>query len=225
MVPVEKKQIYRQLSVVSVKLLLLSLFDVAALFGSLDHRKRYARAYDEYLMWRAKDYRRFYRLIYRLKTAGLIATYQEGKQRFIELTPEGKRKIVHYLFEDERVPLPKSWDGKWRVVVFDIPENQRPVRDAVRQLLNRVGFYQLQRSVYIYPHDCIGIIRYLEEIYDINEYVQFIVAERVETEEDLITLFHDRGIIKRIAKHLVKNKSGNTVSTYTNDRWNRSISW
>ncbi|MBI3261113.1 CRISPR-associated endonuclease Cas2 [Candidatus Berkelbacteria bacterium] len=196
-----KREIYREIVELTAKQFLLSLFDVAAVLGSFDHRRRYARAYTEYLDWRAKDYRRFYSLIYRLKTAGLIEVYEEDKEKFITLTSHGRRKIGSYLFENKPVPIPKVWDGRWRLVIFDIPEEQKRTRNIVRQLLNRIGFYQLQKSVYVYPHECIGIIRFLEQTYDIDQYVQFVVAERIETEVDLIKLFHERGIIKQLKSH------------------------
>jgi len=195
-----KKVLYQEFIQLTAKQLLLSLFDVVAILGLFDYRYNKSRSYNEYLDRRAKDYRRFYSLIYRLKTAGLIEVYEEGKEKFVTLTDQGRRKIGRYLFEDKPPPIPKVWDGKWRLVIFDIPEDRKQIRDIVRQLLNRVGFYQLQKSVYVYPHECIGIIRFLEQTYQIDQYIQFAVAERLESEVDLITLFHERGIIKQLKK-------------------------
>lgn len=206
------REVYKELARLTTKTLLLSLFDVAALFGSFDHRPRYARAYDQYLVARGRDYQRFYQLIYRLKTEKIIEVYGQGKERTIELTKVGRQKITKYLFQNETVPVPKHWDGRWRVVIFDIPNEQRVTRDVVRELLNRVGFYKLQESVYVYPHECISIVRYLEETYDIDKYVQFIVAERIETELDLIAMFHKRGIIRDITRK-PKKKPTTTKST------------
>lgn len=194
------KNFSKELIELTAKQVLLSLFDVAAIFGSFDHRRRYARAYEEYLAWRAKDYQRFYNIFYRLRVAGLITVYHQDKEKFIELTDVGKRKIARYLFEDGKIPLPRSWDGKWRIIIFDIPEDHKYVREIVRGLLTRIGCYQLQKSVYVYPHECIGVVRYLEQCYGIDRYVQFIVAERIETEVDLITHFHERGVIRRLKK-------------------------
>lgn len=209
MVSDEKKEIYKGLIALSSKTVLLSLFDLAAVFGSFDHRKRYARAYDDYLAYRSTDYQKFYKLLYRLKTADLVEVYYQDKEKFIRLTQTGRQKIAQYLFEDRRVPRPEYWDGKWRIIIFDIPEHLKRVREIVRQLLDRIGCYRLQKSVYVYPHECIGIIRYLEEIYDIDPYIQFIVAERIETEVDLIRHFHDQKIL---------NKLKNKISLPESDR-------
>jgi len=195
-----RKKIYGELAKLTGKTFLLSFFDLLALFGTFDHRKRYARAYDSYLQYRGRDYHRFFQLIYRLKTAELVEVYQDGKERFIILTKKGRQRIVKYLFQDGKVPIPYKWDGKWRMVIFDIPENLKATRNIVRDLLKRIGFYQLQKSVYVYPHECIGIVRYLEDAYDLDPYIQFVVAERIETEIDLIALFHERGVIKSIKR-------------------------
>lgn len=193
-----RKELYREIVKLSTKNLLLSLFDVAAMFGAFDVRPRYIRAYHEYFDARDRDYQKFYKLLYKLKTANLVEVYGEGKEKFVELTKEGRKRITKYLFQDGNIPVPRVWDGKWRLVIFDIPEDQKATRNIVRQLLYRVGFYQLQKSVYVYPHDCIGIVRYLEEAYDLDRYIQFAIAERLGTELDLITLFHERGVIRSI---------------------------
>ena len=195
-----RKKLYGQLARLTVKTFLLSFFDILALFGSFDPRRRYARSYESYLEYRGRDYQRFFQVLYRLKAAKLVEIYQEGKQRFIVLTKKGRQRIAKFLYHDGKVPIPPKWDGKWRIVIFDIPEDRSSVRNIVRDLLKRVGFYQLQKSVYVYPHECIGIIRYIEEAYDLDPFIKFILAEQIETEVDLITLFHDRGIIRAIQR-------------------------
>ncbi len=45
----------------------------------------------------------------------------------------------------------KKWDNKWRLVLFDIPEEKRDIRDQLRKSLKEIGFKNLQRSVWINP--------------------------------------------------------------------------
>lgn len=47
--------------------------------------------------------------------------------------------------------LGQPWDGKWRILGFDIEEKQRSLRDKLRRSLHRFGFGMLQKSVYISP--------------------------------------------------------------------------
>lgn len=69
----------------------------------------------------------------------------------LKLTTKGGRIL------DETIPLRrwqrKRWDGRWRMVIFDIEEIKRNLRDALRHKLKSLGFGMWQRSVYITPHD------------------------------------------------------------------------
>ncbi|MEK7101834.1 MAG: CRISPR-associated endonuclease Cas2, partial [Patescibacteria group bacterium] len=46
------------------------------------------------------------------------------------------------------------WDGKWRVVIFDIREKRRRIRQKLRILLAGAGMVRLQDSVWVHPHPC-----------------------------------------------------------------------
>jgi|SRR3990170_8778436 len=68
---------------------------------------------------------------------------------------------------DDVLPLRKlrkrPWDKKWRLVIFDIPEKTRGVRDGVREKLKQLGFGMWQKSVYVTPHDVMN---------EMNEYLE-----------------------------------------------------
>ena len=57
---------------------------------------------------------------------------------------------------DEIIPLQKlgskRWDGWWRIVIFDIEEKNKYLRDRVRKKLLELGFGKWQESVYISSH-------------------------------------------------------------------------
>lgn len=46
----------------------------------------------------------------------------------------------------------RRWDGRWRVVLFDIGEERSAQRDKLRRYLRARGFGYLQHSVWISPH-------------------------------------------------------------------------
>jgi DNA-binding transcriptional regulator PaaX len=54
----------------------------------------------------------------------------------------------------------RRWDGHWRLVVFDVPESRRAMRDKLRSYLHLRGFGYLQNSVWITP-DPMGVERAL----------------------------------------------------------------
>lgn len=90
----------------------------------------------------------------RLYKAGHIAIAKRNHQVYISLTEEGKRRAGIYQINALRVKKPKHWDRRWRIVIFDVPHENRFIREALRGLLKQLGFYQLQKSVWIHPFDC-----------------------------------------------------------------------
>src|SRR3990167_2124094 len=56
---------------------------------------------------------------------------------------EAGKDLISNQFEE------KHWDGKWRVVIFDIPEEKRIIRNLFRRNLKKWGFKHLQKSVWI----------------------------------------------------------------------------
>lgn len=45
----------------------------------------------------------------------------------------------------------RPWDGRWRLVLFDVPEVHRAMRNRLRRYLHGCGFGYLQNSVWITP--------------------------------------------------------------------------
>ena len=150
----------------------------------------------EYDRFREKNKTKFSREMYRLKQAGIIKEYLKGKEHFIKLTKKGKKRLKHYSISALEIERPKKWDGKWRLVIFDIPDDKRVVRDLLRRKLENLGFFKLQESVYVFPFECAAPISYLKRAYFISPYVQYILADRIETEVDLVKKFYDLGLIR-----------------------------
>lgn len=179
----------------SIREILLTFCDgitkIEEIFGYSWQRKE-AR---KYWKWRELDKNRFYQSLWRLEKQGYIKRYQNSKKSLIKLTPVGKKKAIEYIFRDYKIRKPKTWDKKWRMVIFDIPENKKTLREAVRGRLKRWDFCQIQKSVFVYPYDCRKEIYSLKYLYSISAYLQYIVAESIETEIDLVDYFFDLGIL------------------------------
>lgn len=98
------------------------------------------------------------------------------------LTENGKQKALTYNLEKMKIKSPKTWDKKWRIVLFDIPTDRNKIRDALRGHFKKLGFYEFQKSVFIHPYDCKDEIDYLVEFYDIRPFVRFIIADSIDNE-------------------------------------------
>src|SRR3972149_7256207 len=117
----------------------------------------------------------------RLKREGSIEEVKIDGKEIYKLTPKGKLKIFHaYTVKKPR------WDGKWRIVIFDIPENQKKKRELFRSKLKYLGFNKLQNSVWISPYDTQGVIKLLAEAYILDKHIHFIVADSISQEKELV---------------------------------------
>lgn len=81
--------------------------------------------------------------ISRLKEKGFVEKEVNVHEITIKLTDTGRTALL--LTED----TVEDWDGKWRIVVFDIPEQKRVIRNLFRRNLKKWGFKPLQKSVWI----------------------------------------------------------------------------
>ena len=178
--------------------ILLYLVDVAvAAFEPFDARKLYRRPIEDYFNWRKIDKKRFSDDLKRLEREGVIKIYLENNQSIIELSHKGKNKIRPILAKEYQYHYPKKWDGKWRIVIFDIPEKKKLSREVFRQKIREIGFSRLQKSVFVFPFDCKDMIDYLKELLGISPFVQYIVAEMVETQVDLLNYFLKKGLLNK----------------------------
>lgn len=179
----------------SSKDILLGLVDIAVfplkIFGYSYHRK-IAYAYEK---WREENKADYYKQLWRLEKQGYIKRYQKEKGRFAKLTKLGEKQALKYLSDDFFIVKPKKWDKKWHIVIFDIPNDKKNLRDVMRLKLKKLGFLQLQKSVFVYPFNCLNVIRSLKYIYGLSSYIQYIIAEDIESEIDLVSYFYDKGII------------------------------
>jgi len=164
--------------------ILLSFVDSIAWFYAQHHTFR--RSAREYLEDRSIERSQFFDRIYYLKRHGYIKTYVEQKEKFIELTPKGIAKAKNIFIDELQISRPEKWDGKWRVVIFDIAEEKHRNRDIFRQNLERLGFELVQESVYAYPFECTREISFISEILGIEKEVLIMISEIIQGEENLI---------------------------------------
>lgn len=133
--------------------------------------------------WRDINERQVYEAIRGLYASRLISMkeHRDGTSTFV-LTEGGKQRALTYHAESMKIPQPQRWDHKWRIIFFDIPENLKRVRDALRNKLKQVGMIEYQKSVFIHPYPCADEVNFLIELYDARAYVRFVVAESIDND-------------------------------------------
>jgi CRISPR/Cas system-associated endoribonuclease Cas2 len=117
-----------------------------------------------------------------LQKRGLIKVWMERGEPKAALSEKGRRALARYTLE-EKSKKKREWDGKWRLVIFDIHEFRRTTRDRIRKNIASFGFLKLQNSVWVYPHECEEIVVLLKADCKIGQELLYITAERIEGDD------------------------------------------
>lgn len=134
--------------------------------------------------------KRVYDTFYRLKREGHIKIRREKGQIYISLTNKGKKKAGWLQIDDLKIKKPKKWDGKWRIVMFDIVELKKTHREAFRGKLKELGFQPMQKSVWVYPYNCKDEIDLLRNFFGLSEDdLRLVVAEKIGKDNELKEAF------------------------------------
>lgn len=115
----------------------------------------------------------------------LVTQYEHG----IEITEKGHKRLARSDFDDIHIKVPMRWDGKWRVVVFDIPEEHKSARNALAAKLSKLGFQPLQRSVWVHPFPCHEEIEAVALYYKITDFVTYLETHYIDKPDILRSRF------------------------------------
>jgi DNA-binding transcriptional regulator PaaX len=117
-----------------------------------------------------------------LKRRGYLG--RDDKKKYY-LLPKARRALTEGKVWALTLPVPKHWDRKWHLVLFDIPADKRKRRDIFRLRLKELGLVLYQDSVWIHPYPTEETVRQIAEFYRLSNCVSFIVADKVTGEKSL----------------------------------------
>jgi DNA-binding transcriptional regulator PaaX len=170
--------------------ILLLLFSGLALGFARTPRQSFKVIKNAAKEWRKLNNQQIKRSVTSLKNFGIVKTKKmEGGEMKIVLTEKGKKIAKRYSLASLRIKKPTRWDNKWRIVIFDIPERKRQLRDIFRHQLKQLGFYELQHSVWIHPYSCVGEIQYLIDFYKVPDYVHLLEASTLSNDKLFRNIF------------------------------------
>lgn len=96
------------------------------------------------------------------------------------LSENGRNRVLQFNINKMEIKKPKEWDGKWRVIMFDIPERLKRLRESLRFHFKEIGLIELQKSVLVYPYPCHKEIEFVLEFYNARKYVRFLLVEKID---------------------------------------------
>ncbi|HET7629558.1 MAG TPA: phenylacetic acid degradation operon negative regulatory protein PaaX [Bacillales bacterium] len=121
--------------------------------------------------------------ISRMNKQGWVQSHKVGNKSYYRLSERGVRRIneaaerIFKLQSDE-------WDGKWRMLMYTIPESKRNIRDELRKEIVWSGFGMLSSGLWISPNRLEKQVRDLIDKYDIAPYVHFFISRYGGPHED-----------------------------------------
>lgn len=116
----------------------------------------------------------FSQALKRLRERELIELVSDEKLIY-KLTDRGKDRALWVKMKLNN----EKWDGKWRLVIWDIPEKRRVVRDILRFKLKQLGFTRWQKSVWASKANCTDLLRKFIKQIGIEDWVMVIESDNV----------------------------------------------
>lgn len=112
----------------------------------------------------------------RLRKQGLLVEHNG----FLRITPRGQAQLRRAALSLARPSPLKRWDDKWRVLIFDIPEKKRSLREGIRRQLRASGFKRIQDSVWLYPYPCEEFVALLKAEMKIGKDMLYLIVDALE---------------------------------------------
>lgn len=118
-----------------------------------------------------------------------IVKEKNGKIR-VKLTNKGRKRILEMSLDFVKIKKPRKWDGKWRIVIFDVPVKQNAAREALRSKMKNLGFKQLQKSAWIIPWECEDEILFIAEVFKAERYIEIIESDYLLHDREVRRIFN-----------------------------------
>ena len=134
-------------------------------------------AFGEKLLPNLDGNRKAKQAIYGLRRYKFIRRTSEGGK--YSLTPKGERRFRKIFIDEVIIKRPKKWDGKWRLVMYDLPTRFKKARDAFRWKLKDLDLFQLQKSVWIYPYPCEGELLLVADFFGVRRHIQILEVSKI----------------------------------------------
>lgn len=130
------------------------------------------------------------RALRNMQESGLVESHFSGQNDYARLTSIGRRKAISHKLESSDSLVP-NWDGKWRIILLDLPESRKNERESLRYLLKKAGFTCLKNSAWISPFPFEHMFINIKKDLGLTTEMMILVTDSIdeETEKNLVELF------------------------------------
>ncbi|MDP9249318.1 MAG: hypothetical protein M3M85_02300 [bacterium] len=122
------------------------------------------------------------RSVKNLIDAGSAEILNSVNKKFVRITKKGKAKLDTLKLEGTEALVPQTWDGMWRIILLDLPEERKSERESLRYLLKKAGFVCLKNSAWISPFPYEHLFANIKKDLGLSSEMMIIVTERMDEE-------------------------------------------
>lgn len=143
----------------------------------------------------------------RLASRGLISSKKRNDRKLYSILKLGRDEITYNLSRIREVEKNK-WEGSWILVLFNIPEKSRKLRDAFRNYLLELGFVRVLGDLWATFWDNYDKIKQMIIDLKIENYCSIIRISKLSEEDEDNILKHlvwDEKKINKMYKEFIKN--------------------
>jgi DNA-binding transcriptional regulator PaaX len=120
------------------------------------------------------------RSIKNMLKSGLAELLPTDQSEYLRITSLGRQKLHRDELGNTTMPISKNWDGKWRIVMLDLPEDRKDEREALRYLLKKAGFVCLKNSVWISPLPYEYLFANIKKDFNLTTELMVVVSDKID---------------------------------------------
>ncbi len=138
-----------------------------------------------------KDKYAISRSVKNMEYEGLIECLESDNNKYFRLTQQGKQKFNQLYLENDESLISTKWDGYWRIIILDLPEERKKERDSFRYLLKKAGFACLKNSMWVSMYPFEHLFSNIKKDLGLTSEVIIIVTDKIDTEsrDQFLSLF------------------------------------
>lgn len=119
-----------------------------------------------------------------LLSDGLVEAFNSEHKQYFRLTNDGKQKLNNIALEAEGSLISTSWDGYWRIILLDLPEERKSEREALRYLLKKAGFLCIKNSVWISMYPFEHLFTNIKKDLNLTTEMMIVVTDKLDEETE-----------------------------------------
>ncbi len=122
------------------------------------------------------------RSVKNLIESGCAEMVHSDNQDYLKITKKGKNKLNSIKLLGEDTLVPTVWDGFWRIIILDLPEERKSERESLRYLLKKANFVCIKNTVWISPYPYENLFSNIKKDLGLSTELMIIVTDKLDPE-------------------------------------------